>query len=292
LSTGHALKAVLTLSACKIEAMRRNLIVVCLVLAAPWPLPAQSAESSTRGFKWLDPAKDVAIFEQIKAAFSEELKPDDPEKVKPVVAQLYKKISRIGVYQSSVLVLILERETLGSPHGDYFQPFNYDLKNGKKRVFERGFDLWRFKKFVRFEASAVPDVAFTYWSCTECEGEHLLGSFRFDPTAGEWEVRRWGGHDNDEAIIIGDDGKVLSEEDDTNFDCLYKFGNFTGDGFEDVAVRCLAIDQSNRIVDDTTTIYAVQHGQPQVIAVKGPQLVTIREKLCTDVKKSKLCPSK
>jgi hypothetical protein len=102
-----------------------------------------------------------------------------------------------------------------------------------------------------------------------------------------------GGRDNDDAILIGDDGKVLSEDDDTNYDCLYKFGDFTGDGFDDVAVRCLAIDQNNRIVDDATTIYAVQHGQPQVIAVKAPrQLVTIREKLCTDIKKSRLCPPK
>jgi hypothetical protein len=279
--------------ACKLDAMRRSLIVVCLALAAPWSLSAQNAESSTRGFKWLDPIKDVTLFQQIKAAFSEELKPDDPEKVKPVVAQLYKKISRIGIYQSSALVLILERETPTSPYGDYFQPFNYDLKNGKKEAFEGGFYLWRFNKFARFEASAVPDVVFTYWSCTECEGEHLLGSFHFDPAAGEWEVRRWGDKDNDDAIIIGDDGKVFSEEDDTNYDCLYKFGDFTGDGFDDIAVRCLAIDQSNRIVNDTTTIYAAQHGRPQVIAVKDPsQLGAIREKLCTDIKKSKLCPSK
>jgi hypothetical protein len=73
---------------------------------------------------------------------------------------------------------------------------------------------------------------------------NTFGSLRFDPADGEWKVRRWGGRDNDDAILIGDDGKVLSEDDDTNYDGLYKFGDFTGDGFDDVALRCLAIDQT------------------------------------------------
>jgi hypothetical protein len=95
--------------------MRQSLIIVCLALAASWPLSAQNADSSTRGFKWLNSIKVVPLFRQIDLAFSEELKPDDPAKVKPVVAQLYKKISSIGVYQSSALVFVLERETPPSP---------------------------------------------------------------------------------------------------------------------------------------------------------------------------------
>jgi hypothetical protein len=273
--------------------MGKRLIVMCLALTAPSSLSAQRSERPTLGFKWLDPAKDVPLFQQIQAAFSEELKPDDPEKVKPVVAQLYKKISRIGVYQSSALVLILERETAASTYGDYFQPFNYDLKSGKKEAFEQGFYLWRFNRFVQFEASAVPDVIFTYWSCTECEADHLLGSFRFDSLDGEWKVRRWGTGDNDDAIMIGDDGKVLSEADDANYDCLYEFGDFTDRKFDDIAVRCFAIDQNKRIVGDTTTIYTERGGKPRVIAVKDQhQLVMIRDKLCADAKKSKLCPPK
>jgi hypothetical protein len=41
--------------------------------------------ASSNDFHWLDPAKEAANFAQIKAAFVDELKPDDPEKVKPVV---------------------------------------------------------------------------------------------------------------------------------------------------------------------------------------------------------------
>lgn len=272
--------------------MRRSLIVVFTALiASPW-LSAQNAESPTRGFKWLDPAKDGALFQQIKGAFSEELKPDDPEKVKPVVAMLYKKISRIGIFQSSALVLILERETPTSKYGDYFVSFNYDLKSGKKKAFG-GFYVWKLNSFVRFEPWPVSDVAFTYWSCTECEGRHLLGSFRFDPADGEWKVRKWDDRDKDDGILIGDDGKALSEEDDVNYDCLFRIGDFTGNGFDSVAVRCLAISQIDRVVDDTTTIYSVQHGQPQVVAVKDrAKLATIHGKLCVDIGKSKLCPPK
>jgi hypothetical protein len=273
--------------------MCRGLVILLFALTAAFSSSAQNAESPTQGFKWLDSAKDATLFQQIKTAFSEDLKPDDPEKVKPVVAQLYKRISRIGVYQSSALVVILERETATSTEGDYFQPFNYDLKTGKKEAFDRGFRLWKFNKLVRFEPSKIPDVVFTYWSCTECEAEHLLDSFRFDPEIGEWKLRSWDDRDNNDAILIGDDGSFLGEEAETNHDCLFGFDDFTGDGSEEVAVRCLVIDPNHRVVDDTTTIYAVRNGRPKVIAVKDPaQLVTIRKTLCTGIKKSKLCPQK
>ncbi|MGB6877002.1 MAG: hypothetical protein WBD87_13315 [Candidatus Acidiferrales bacterium] len=88
--------------------MDRRLITLFLALAVSYSLWAKNAESSKPSFRWLDPTtKDVALYKQIKAAFGEELKPDDPEKVKSVVAMTYKKISRIGVFQSWALVLIM-----------------------------------------------------------------------------------------------------------------------------------------------------------------------------------------
>jgi hypothetical protein len=266
-------------------------MVLIFVVAASRSLSAQNSQSAARDFKWLDPAKDGSLYERIRAVFDEELKPDDPEKVKPVEALLYKKLSRIGVFQSSALVLILERETATSKYGEYLRPFNYDLKTGEKSALGTGFyPLWEFNKLVRFEQSTAPDIAFTYWSCTECEADHFVSSFRFDPADGKWKVRSW---TNSDPILIGDDGKPLPELEVTNHDCLYRFGDFTGDGFEDLAVRCLAIDQADRVVDDTTTLYSVRHGQPQAIAVKNPvQLAMLREKLCANIKKSKLCPPK
>lgn len=185
-----------------------------------------------------------------------------------------------------------ERETATSKYGDYFEPFNYDLRTGKKKGLGKGFSFWRLNKLARFEPSKVPDIIFTYWSCTECEADRLLASFQFDEAVGGWELRSWGRSEGD-SIIVGDNGEPLSEEDDTNHDCLFGFGDFIDNGFANIAVRCLAIDQRDRIVSDTTVIYAVEHGQPQVLAVKEPsQLDTIRNALCTGVKKSKLCPSR
>src|SRR5216684_8027244 len=91
-----------------------------LAIAACISAAAQDTATASKGFRWLDPRKDAALFDQIKGAFVDELKPDDPEKVKPVVPQLYKRVSRIGVFQSSALVLIAERETPTYSYGDSF----------------------------------------------------------------------------------------------------------------------------------------------------------------------------
>jgi hypothetical protein len=270
--------------------MRRNLLVVVLAMAACQPAAAQEVPPSSTSFRWLYAAKDAVLYERIKAAFADELKPDDPEKVKPVVAELYKKISRIGVFETSALVLIAERETATFAYGDYFQVFSYDLKSGKKTPSEKGFMKWRFKKLVRFDSSTIPDIVFTYLSCTECEADFLLGSFRFDSTDATWKIRSWG--EKDDAILIGSDYSVGTEEDSKD-DCLFKFADFNGDGFDDLAVRCLVITEQGKILEDTTTIYTIQHGQPQVLTVTDrQQLTTVRDKLCTDVKKSRLCAPK
>ena len=93
--------------------------------------------------------------------------------------------------------------------------------------------------------------------------------------------------------MIGSDTVVGGEEGEYYYDCLFKFHDFNGDGFDDLAVRCAAIGELERILEDTTTIYTVQHGQPQATVVKDPQqLAAVRENLCSSVKKSKLCPPK
>jgi len=85
----------------------------------------------------------------------------------------------------------------------------------------------------------------------------------------------------------------VGNEEDSKDDCLFKFADFNGDGFDDLAVRCLTITEQGKILEDKTTIYTIRHGQPQVLTVRDrQQLDTIRDQLCVDAKKSKLCPSK
>ena len=115
--------------------MSRKVLIVFLMLAASAPAFAQSAHSAEAAFRWLSPSKDAASLDRITTAFADELKPDDPEKVKPTVAEKYKWISRVGVFETSALVLIGEREARTSTYGDYFVAFNYDLKSGEKTSF-------------------------------------------------------------------------------------------------------------------------------------------------------------
>jgi hypothetical protein len=112
----------------------------------------------------------------------------------------------------------------------------------------------------------------------------------FDSTEAKWKVRKWS--EKSTEIVIGSDYSVDNEEDSKD-DCLFKFADFNGDGFDDLAVRCLTITEQGKILEDTTTIYTIQHGQPQVLTVKDRQrLATRRDQLCVDAKKSKLCPLK
>ena len=165
-----------------IDIMGRTVLVAILMLAASHSTTGQNAQPSSTAFRWLDANKDASVFGRVETAFADELKPDDPEKVKPVVAEEYKWISRVGVFETSALVLIGERETRTSTYGNYFVAFNYDLKSGEKASvtsLNKGFMEWKFKKLVRFDSSRTLDIVFTYPSCTECEADYLLSSFRF-----------------------------------------------------------------------------------------------------------------
>ena len=273
--------------------MGRTALMAILMLAASSSAIGQNAKPSSTAFHWLNSSKDATLFERIKTAFTDELKPDDPEKVKPVVAQEYKWISRVGVFETSALVLIGERETRTSSYGNYFVAFNYDLKSGEKTsltAFNKGFLEWKFKRLIRFDSSRTPDIVFTHPSCIGCEADYLLSSFLLDSIEGKWKLRTW--NEKSTEILIDSDYSVGTEEDSKD-DCLFKFADFNGDSFDDLAVRCLAITRQGKILEDTTTIYTIQHGQPQVLTVKDRhQLATIRDQLCVDAKKSKLCPSK
>src|SRR4029077_15526890 len=141
--------------------MGRTVLIAILLLAASSSAIGQNARPSSTVFHWLNSSKDATLFERIKTAFTDELKPDDPEKVKPVVALKYKWISRVGVFETSALVLIGERETRTSTYGNYFVAFNYDLKSGEKTSltsFNNGFMDWKLTTLVRFDSSRAPDI--------------------------------------------------------------------------------------------------------------------------------------
>jgi hypothetical protein len=270
-------------------------IGVTILLAATACISAGSQDTiaTSNDFRWLDPHKDATLFDRIKSAFADELKPDDPEKVKPVVAQLYKRITRIGLIQSSALVLIAERDTPTYTYGDYFQPFNYEINTGKKEPLEKGFMRWRFRRFAHFSTPETPDIVFTYLSCTECEATYLLGSFRFDTERRVWETRTWSSKEGDDAIMIGSDTVVGSEEGEYDYQCLFKIADFNGDGLDDIAVRCKAIGEKEKVIEDTTLLYSVQHDKPVIATLTEPErIAALTAKLCDGTRKSRICAAK
>jgi hypothetical protein len=273
--------------------MYRTLAATIFMAIASIPVAAaQSTTAASNDFRWLDARKDAVLFDQIKGAFSDELKPDDPEKVKPVEPQLYKKIARIGVVQSSALVLIAERDTPTYTYGDYFRPFNYEINTGKKEPFEKGFRRWRFRQFAHFSSAKTPDIVFTYLSCTECEATYLLGSFRFDPAHRVWDTRTWSDTKED-AIMIGSDTVVGSEEGEYDYQCLFKIADFDGDGLDDIAVRCQAVGKRNRVIEDTTLLFSIQQEKPEIDTLTEPQRIgALTAKLCESTKKSRFCGPK
>lgn len=262
-------------------------------LAASISSATQNTTAASTDFRWLDARKDAALFERIKGAFVDELKPDDPEKVKPVVAELYKRIARIGVFQSSALVIIAERETPTYTYGDYFKPFNYDIDTGKKEPLDKGFMRWRFRRFAHFSPQETPDIVFTYLSCTECEATYLLASFRFDTGRRLWEIRSWSNKEGDDAIMIGSDTVVGSEEGEYDYQCLFKIADFNGDGLDDVAVRCKAVGEKQKIIEDMTLLYSIQHEKPVIATLTEPERISaLTAKLCEGSPKSKICTAK
>ena len=265
--------------------------MILLAIAASVTAATQNTIKGSNDFRWLDPRKDAVLFERIKAAFVDELKPDDPEKVKPVEPQLYKRIARIGVFQSSALVLIAERETPTYTYGDYFKPFNYDINTGKKEPLDKGFRRWRFREFAHFSSLKTPDIVFTYLSCTECEATYLLGSFRFNPRFHLWDTRAWGDKEGDDAIMVGSDTVVGSEEGEYDYQCLFKVADFNGDGLDDVAVRCQAVGERKKIIEDTTLLYSVKDEKSVISTLTEPERVAaLTAKLCKGARKSRFCP--
>jgi hypothetical protein len=258
---------------------------------------AQNPSGAKVSFRWLDRKADAALFGKIQGVFANELKPDDPEAVKPQQAQLYKYVARIGIIGANAIVLIGERDSVSDKTGDYFLAFNLDTASGaKSAVSTNGFRVWKYRALARLESSQVPDIFFTYSSCTECEADYFLASFRFDLTDRVWKVRKWS--EKDDEILIGADMSVGVDDGDYDTGCVYSIADFDGDGFDDVAVRCVdrltaEAGKPPKVTADTTKLYSVKNGAPKVSEIHDPtKMSSIQRKLCAGSPKSPLCKAR
>ena len=264
-----------------------KLTIATLVAAAPLLISSIHAGSADL-FLWLDSGESTPIVQEVKKAFSEELRPDIPEKVKPYVPILYKYLAHIGVYKTSCLVIIGYRERADTPKEyDAFEAFSYDLDTQKKeRIQPKDYYYqWTFVKLASFEPSPTPDIIFSYFDCLECEKVELLSSFRFDPKEKRWKTRVW--PENDPHLMIGSDNQF--GEDVWMYDCLYSFADFTSDGYADIAIRCRETGEQTGRKKDEALLYTIQKGTAQKRALKDKiELKRINHLLCGG-KSSPLC---
>ncbi|MGH9437317.1 MAG: hypothetical protein ACRD22_05315 [Terriglobia bacterium] len=253
---------------------------------------------NTDQFRWLDRTRDSQVWNRVLVALHQELEPDDPQKVPPhYVATQYKYIYKIGLFRTAALVIVGYRETKDSPDYDYFNAYSYDLRDGSKRaiaaepptppsVYPRSDVLWLFEviKLAQFDRSPAPDVVFTYDSCTECEAEHFMASFEYEPGKG-WAARQW-----DKAYSLDLEGDPEPDDNVVSADCLFKIKDWNGDGFDDVAVRRREVTQvakRSQKIDDSTTMYKAENGAFVGHAITDPkERERINAELCSGSKLS------
>jgi hypothetical protein len=232
------------------------------------PNPGATEGNGQTQFRWLDSSRDSQIWNRVQTAFTHELKPDDPAKLKPhQAAYKYKYLHQIGVFREAALVILRHRLIEDDPYDDWFDCYSYDLRSEIKTeiFFEPRNEYWdsdglygfSIVKPAQFEQSVTPDVVFTYDGCTECEADHYLASFRYDSSKG-WTARQW---DNKNSLLLMDD----PEPDDNalSSDYLFKIKDWNGDGLDELAVRRRTVTQDARrkqAVDDSTMLYKAENG--------------------------------
>jgi hypothetical protein len=155
---------------------------------------------------------------------------------------------------------------------------------------------WRFKRLAKFGPSPVPDVTFTYLTCTECEPDVVFASLYYEETKSAWQVRSWG--DGKDLWWTIDDGLVVDFDnihtgDTISFDCVYGILDLKGTGFDDVVMRCKDVrdnDAGRARMDDSTVLYSSSSGQFKRRRVTDQtEAIELTAKVCRPNSASILC---
>ncbi len=223
--------------------------------------------NQSNSFTWLEPSENAQLLKEIADFFADELSPDIPEKVKPIVPYFFKYIAKVGKYEDVYLVLIGWREHKNDDKEyDHFHAFSYDRENKIKSEVQP-IDIYykiTFTGFAKFEPSSIKDVVFKYFNCLECESVELLSSFMFDEKENKWKLRLW--PDNDPHLMIGSDTQI--GDDFYNYDCLNTVEDTNNDGFDDIAIRCRETAESTKKFTKDFFLYTVQNGIGRKIKVQ------------------------
>jgi hypothetical protein len=254
-------------------------------------------------FRWIHPGSDPQLWEQILASFNDELTPDDAKQGQDQLdVYRYKYLQKVGILNHSALVIIGRRPAKEiakeNAWDEYYSAFNFDLATKQKSTIEHADVMWKwkFQKLAKFGPSPVPDVTFTYLTCTECEPNVMFASLYYEEAKSTWQVRSWGdGKDlwwtvNDGLVVDFDN---IGSGDTISFDCVYGILDLKGTGFDDVVMRCKEVsynDAGRAKIDDATVLYSSSGGQFKRRRVTDEsEAVELTAKICGPNSASMLC---
>jgi hypothetical protein len=281
---------------------RSTSVVMCIIcVVAILALPHASL-GQTDEFRWLNRTPDAQTFQKIEAAFAKELEPDRPGTTGNVVPMSVKYVEKIGKFRGTDLVILGYKEDSADVY-PAFRAFNFNPQSGDKTVIRgaEGGDewlrLWKFKKVAHLEDKQLPDLVFVYFSCTECEAEKLLASYRYEAASKSWALRYWSQADGDN-LMIGSDNQ-FGDDGVYSYECLHTIQDLTKDGIDDVAVRCRELvdpgdGKPTRVTKDETVLYTLKQGAfvRAVLSGSDPRNADVEAALCRTAMKSPLCKGK
>jgi hypothetical protein len=253
------------------------------------------AQGQSSELRWASRTQDKDIFDEVEAAFSSDLQPDS--ETGNIVPMKEKFIERLGIRGDSVLVIIGNKESKTDPY-PFSRAFSFDRKTKMKvPVFSKNVEvlwMWRLEKVAHLTPYDT-DVVFSFFTCTECEATRLLASFQQASSTGRWQIRQWSQQDDD-ALVIGSDVQI-GDEGLYYYDCLHAVRDITGDGLDDVAVRCRERLETGtrkplkRVTSDRTLLYTFKNGMlARLVVRKREQLAAhVHKALCEAKPKSLLC---
>src|SRR5258708_33035418 len=162
-------------------------LLISLIFTASSQATHLEPKPETAGtFRWIHPSSAPQLWQQIESAFQDELAPDDarPGQDKLDVYR-YKYLQKVGILNHSALVIVGRRPakevSKENAWDEYYSAFNFDLATRQKSTIEHAESMWKWKflKLAKFGPSSVPDVTFTYLTCTECEPDVKLASLYY-----------------------------------------------------------------------------------------------------------------
>jgi hypothetical protein len=277
------------------------------------PAAAQSPAKGQSHFRWLEEKTDQRLWSKIHDTFADELTPDDPRRVGLQAAMGYKFIYRVGLYESSALILIALQRDATMKTQARFLTYNYDTESEQKEAIEdhTAGGLWQLQivGLARFEHTPAPDVVFQFRDCVACEAETLLASYRYDLTVQKWRRRNWEmgmSPHSGWTIPVGSSAEQGFDSDDQSradylyqTTCVFRIADLNGDGLDDLATWChekvtaVAPPRAVHAVSDKTLLFTVKDGVSKLLQIsdKGPasalnrQICSIQPRIppCTSV---------